>query len=282
MTLRTLTDRSELRAGADTFDARNQKVRSRIDNETIGTVEDVLIDDQGVARYLSVDMEGEDRRVLLPVGEAEADREANVVWVTGLSRSSFRDFPQYDRSPASINEDYEKRLHTAYETAYAGDRYHDRPDYRSRGWGRGTGSAESGRLERLDKVSDVDVASGEPDPRGWKVVGRNGLEIGKVDHLIGDTGAMKVRYLVTKVDKGVLDDGRDVLIPVGHVDLDTDAKRVVVDALDATMLQALPAYSGGPISREDEQKISSAYSNAYTGANRYRHPRYRDESLYGR
>lgn len=282
MALRTLTDRSDLRAGADAFDARNQPVRSRIDNETIGAVEDVLIDDEGATRYLSVNVEGENRRVLVPVGQVEADRDANVIWVTGMTRNSFRDLPQYDRNPASIDEDYEKRLHTSYETAYAADRYHDRPEYRGRGWGKGTGAAESGRLERLDKINDVDVASGEPDPRGWKVVGRNGLEIGNVDHLIGDTGAMKVRYLVARVDKGVLDDGRDVLIPVGHVDLDTDARRVVVKALDATVLKTLPAYSGGPITREDEKKVSSAYSTSYAGESRYQHPRYRDENLYGR
>lgn len=282
MALRALTDRTDLRAGGDTFDARNQEVRSRIDNEKIGVVEDVLIDDQGRTRYLSVNVEGDTDRVLLPAGEVEADRQANIIWVTGMNRSSFAGLPRYDRNPGSINEDYERQLHAAYEGAYAGDRYYDRPEYRSRGWGAGTERAESGRLERLDKLSDIDVASGEPDPRGWRVVGRDGKEIGKVDHLIGDTGAMKVRYLVMRADKEVLNEDRDVLIPVGHVELDTSAKRVVVDALDTNVLRALPPYTGGALTREEERKISSAYETSYTGESRYRHPRYRDENLYGR
>lgn len=283
MTFRSTRDRKDVRFEDDTFDVRNQEVRSRVDEKKIGTVDDVLVDDNGRTRYLSVMVDGDNRHVLLPVGEAEADRNGRVVWVDGLTRENFRTLPDYDRNPASINDEYETRLHGAYDSAYSGERYYDRSDYRSSGWERGSSTGRSsGRLERVDKISGVDVASGDPDPRGWAVVGADGRELGRVDHLIGDTGLMKVRYLVMKIDRGMFNEDRNVLIPVGHVDLDTRNNRVVSNAADANVIRSLPAYTGGDISREDEQRITSAFSGSYTGARRYEQPRYRDENLYGR
>lgn len=291
MTLRALSDRRDVRFEDDTFDVRNQEVRSRIDNEQIGTVDDVLIDEHGRTRYLSINVKGENRHVLLPVGEAEADRQKKTIWVSAMNRQSFRTLPEYDRNPASVNDDYERRLHTAYESAYSDDRYYDRADYRGSNWSRGRGTADtrgattgtgSGRLERVDKLNDVDVASDEPDPRGWNVVGHDGRKLGTIDHLIGDTAAMKVRYLVMKADRGILNEDRSVLIPVGQAHLDTRGNRVVVDALDANVLRTLPAYTGNTITRDEERKICSLYSAGYTPERQYRHPRFRDENLYGR
>lgn len=282
MTLHALNNSSDVRFEDTAFDVRNQEVRSRIDQEKIGTVDDMLIDDKGRTRYLAVNLEGENRQVLVPVGHAEADRKRNAVWVAGMNRKSFSSLPEYNKDPNSVNEQYERSLNTAYEGAYTDEHYHDRPEYRNNAWGRGTDRTDSGRLERLDGNSDVDVASDEPDPRGWTIIGRDGRELGKVDHLIGDTGAMKVRYLVMKADSGILKDDRSLLIPIGQAELDTRENRVIVNGLDATTARSLPAYTGSSITRDDERKVCAAFADCHTGEDRYRHARYRDENLYGR
>lgn len=282
MALRGLNNRNDVRFEDTAFDVRKQEVRSRIDQNRIGTVEDMLIDDRGRTRYLSVTVEGENRQVLLPVGQTEADRKNNIVWVAGMNRKSFSSVPEYNGDPDSVNEVYERRLNTAYESAYSDEHYYDRPEYRSTAWGRETDRTGSGRLERLDQNSDVDVASDEPDPRGWTIIGRDGRELGKVDHLIGDTGAMKVRYLVMKADRGIVKDDRSLLIPIGLAELDTRRNRVIVNGLDATTVHSVPVYTGSSITREDERKICAAFADCHTGEDRYRHARYRDENLYGR
>ena len=52
----------------------------------------------------------------------------------------------------------------------------------------------------LDQLDDFRVASGDPDVRGWEVVGSDGGKIGEVDELLVDTRAMKVRYLDVDLD----------------------------------------------------------------------------------
>jgi uncharacterized protein (TIGR02271 family) len=282
MTFRSIKEGKNVRFEDDTYDLRNYEVQSRSSNEKIGRVDDVLIDQNGRARYLSVQLDGEKRHVLMPVGHAESDRNKNTVWVSGMSRSSFKALPDYSGDPRSVDESYEQNIHTGFDSGYTEERYYDRPDYRSSGWGRGSSKAESGRLARVDKIDDVDVAENEPDPRGWKVFGGDGEEIGKVDHLIGDTGAMKVRYLVVTIDKNWFKKDRQILIPVGHVDLDTRDKRVICDSLVRSRVDALPEYTEQELTRDEERRITSAFSTGYTGTQRYRDPRYRDENLWGR
>lgn len=281
MTLRALSDRRDVRFEDETFDVRNQEVRSRINDERIGKVDDVLVDDFGRTRYLSLAMDGENRRVLVPVGETEADRQKNVVWVSALNRESFRSLPAYDGNAGAVSSDYEHKLRTAYDGAYPEERHYERPEYRNTAWSSGATRNETGRLERVDKLDDIGVASGEPDPRGWPVFGVRGQELGKIDHLIGDTRAMKVRYVVMKVDRKVLQAEPNVLIPVGQIDLDTRRNRVTVNTLDATTMKTLPVYGGGVITRDEERRICAVYSDACTDDRKYEHARFRDENLYG-
>ena len=60
------------------------------------------------------------------------------------------------------------------------------------------------RLARLDDLDDVRIAEGDPDPRGWDVLAADGRAVGRVDTLIADTAAMKVRYLDVELDEKAL------------------------------------------------------------------------------
>lgn len=121
------------------------------------------------------------------------------------------------------------------------------------------------RVVPLDEMDDFEVKEGDPDVRGWKVLGSDGRKIGEVDNLLVDRTAMKVRYLDVDLD----DDGgedRHILVPIGYARLDEEDDRVFVDGLSSTDVAALPAYDHSPVTREYEASVRSRFDRGFTGA----------------
>lgn len=281
MTLHALSKHPNTRFQSGTRDLRNWEIRDRRSDQRLGTVEDVLVDENGYTRYLDVAVEGRADHVLMPPGNLEAARGGNVLYTEGLPRETFDRLPAYDHDPSRIDSDYERRVNAAYDQGYEESGYfHERPDYRAHDWSRrdeGEGRGELGELSDLD----VKVASGEPDPRGWEVVDRDGNHYGTVRHLIGDTGTMRVRYLAM-APAARHEDRREVLIPAGHAALDRGRQEVRVDALDGQRIETLPRWEKGTsIDRATARRVEESFAGAYTGERRYHHPRYRDEGVYG-
>jgi uncharacterized protein (TIGR02271 family) len=102
--------------------------------------------------------------------------------------------------------------------------------------------------ESLCRLSDAnyEVAPGEHDVRGWKVVLPDDVRIGRVDDLIIAEGAGKVRYLDVNLDRKAVGLSRDrhVLIPIASAQLDPDDKCVVLSGMTRPALLALPDYTG--------------------------------------
>lgn len=98
-------------------------------------------------------------------------------------------------------------------------------------------------LAPLDDLDDLEIADGEPDPRGWDVIGADGNKIGEVDQLLVDRDAMKVRYLGVDVDDDLLasdrakDEDEHLLIPVGYAELNEDDEKVIVPQISADQLR---------------------------------------------
>lgn len=269
------------RLAVDGRDVRDWKVRSVADDHEVGRVDDLLVDDHGRVRYLDVALES-GRHVLVPSGHARTGDDREVVLLPGVTREGLERTPAYERREG-LSADREHEHYSGYEKAYEESHLYSRPEYRGRGWGAGTAEHEpTGELGRLDELKDYKVASHDPDPRGWPVFGSDGREIGKVDHLIGDTGQMRVRYLTVVVDRSLSqDEERQVLIPIGHVDLDRDAERVIVSALDAERVLDLPTYSGGRIEPEHDTRLREHFRAGYPRERRYEHPGYLPTGLYG-
>jgi uncharacterized protein (TIGR02271 family) len=118
------------------------------------------------------------------------------------------------------------------------------------------------RVVPLNSLDGWKVADGEPDIRGWEVVASDGTRVGKVDELLVDTTANKVRY----VDVDLTDDKRHVTVPVGYARLDRDDNRVMMDRLGTDQLRALPAYNHGPVTRDYEEQVARAVRTDYQGA----------------
>lgn len=276
MTLRSIS-RNSVQPKPAQRDLRSFEVRSRGSSKRLGTVHDALVDDEGRTRYLCVAEPGSDRHVLLPAGEADADRDESIVWVA--HDDLVGSLPDWSHAAAAPDEELERRIEAQCDAAYDGDRWHDRAEYRGGSWSAGTGDAATGKLERLDSWSEYTVARDDPDPRGWAVSGGDGRMLGTVDTLIGDTGSMRVVYLAVKVIHDVDPAGRTVLIPAGVVDLDVDRRRVIARGFDADCVAGLPRWSGRAITDDDAKAVVLACDRIYTGTRRYEHPRFRDDGL---
>lgn len=69
------------------------------------------------------------------------------------------------------------------------------------------GSSDSARITPLRNLSGHRVAEGDPDVRGWTVVGGDGHRIGTVNDLLVDQVAGKVCYLDIELDSGLYRQG---------------------------------------------------------------------------
>jgi len=110
------------------------------------------------------------------------------------------------------------------------------------------------RVVPLNELSGYKVADGEPDIRGWDVVASDGSRLGKVDDLLVDTQANKVRYVDVDMDG----DARHVTVPIGYARLEETRHQVLVDGLGTEQLRALPNYTHGGITRDYEEQVGRA------------------------
>ncbi|YAF96463.1 MAG: DUF2382 domain-containing protein [Nodularia sp. CChRGM 3473] len=84
-------------------------------DEKIGTVSDILVDDEGHFRYLVVDLGfwifG--KKVLLPVGRSRIDYNANRVYTIGMNREQAEALPEFEEGRI-LDYDYEERVRGVY------------------------------------------------------------------------------------------------------------------------------------------------------------------------
>jgi len=102
----------------DTFEGHDIKglgVYTEGSDEKIGSVSDVLVDDEGHFRYLVVDLGfwifG--KKVLLPIGRSRVDYNVDRVYVVGLTRDQAEDLPEFNERLA-LDYDYEERVRGVY------------------------------------------------------------------------------------------------------------------------------------------------------------------------
>jgi uncharacterized protein (TIGR02271 family) len=93
-------------------------------DEKIGSVSDVLVDDDGHFRYLVVDLGfwifG--KKVLLPIGRSRVDRNTDRVYAIGMTREQADNLPEFDERQ-TLDYDYEERVRGVYRS----DRNYSRP-----------------------------------------------------------------------------------------------------------------------------------------------------------
>ena len=87
-------------------------------NEKIGTVDDILVDDEGQLRYLLVNtglwILG--KKVLFPIGLARIDYEHNRVYADRLTKVQAEALPEYTEDKA-LGQDYEEQVRNVYRSS---------------------------------------------------------------------------------------------------------------------------------------------------------------------
>ena len=144
----------------------------------------------------------------------------------------------------------------------------------------------------LSTITDLSVTDGEPDIRGWDVVGQDRRTIGTVHDLVVDCEQMKVRYMDVEIRRAAIDADQDrhVLIPIGYARLDEEDDRILVNNIATTAASSLPAYEHAPVTREQEAALHETYADASPAAGAmpeleqayYAHDRFDDSRCWGR
>ena len=88
----------------------------------------------------------------------------------------------------------------------------------------------SSNLKPISELSDYKIESGDTDPRGWLVTTRDGQSVGRVEDLVVDITAMKVRHLIVTPTAGGASAGKSVLLNTSEIDLRNDRREVVARA----------------------------------------------------
>jgi uncharacterized protein (TIGR02271 family) len=98
-------------------DIKGLGVYTETNDEKIGSVNDVLVDDEGHFRYLIVDLGfwifG--KKVLLPVGRSRIDYGASRVYAIGLTREQAENLPEFNERLA-VDYDYEEQVRGVYRS----------------------------------------------------------------------------------------------------------------------------------------------------------------------
>jgi len=111
-------DRSDFEIVKGEPDIRGWDVKS-IDSQKIGAVEDLIVDAQEKkVRYMIVDLDDNElklnhRKVLVPIGLAELDKDHDDVLMPNVSPQQFGELPEYD--PDNLTADVERRICSTLE-----------------------------------------------------------------------------------------------------------------------------------------------------------------------
>lgn len=123
------------------------------------------------------------------------------------------------------------------------------------------------KLAPMRVADGFTVASNDPDPRGWPVVGADGEQAGTVSDLWVDTEEPQIRY----VEVDVTGAGRTALLPIGFTRFDGRLRKVLVNAITAEQFAAVPATANpDQVTRLEEDKIMGYFGGGKLYAKRTR------------
>jgi hypothetical protein len=236
--------------------------------------------ESGLLRYVDLELETLDRHVLVPIGHArvrEHEREGPRFRLRAALLEELEQVPPFPADAGHIDDPFERALLEAYGRTFHGERYYAHPAYDHDGIYVGdhpvvgSGDAVEGTaLMRLSYMPGWRVAAGEPDIRSWPLVLDDDVRLNVAD-LIVDPQAERVRHIVVAQPDG--DAAR--LLPVGYLRVDLETRTVHARGFTADDVDQLPAYAGGGVSRELEERTGHVIRRLFAGPRRYLLPDFR-------
>jgi len=120
-------------------------------------------------------------------------------------------------------------------------------------------------LRRLHDLPTFELASGDPDPRGWAVRGSDGQAFGTVRELLADPVSQRILYLDVQLVAGLPGvptplphTEQRILLPLAAVDLDLEGGNVFVTALTRDTVHRYPPFIDFMLPPEFETAMQTA------------------------
>ena len=120
-------------------------------------------------------------------------------------------------------------------------------------------------LRRLRDLPDFEMATGDPDPRGWPVRGGDGQAFGTVQELFVDLETRRVLYLNVQLDRGLPGVPTpaphvetQILLPLAAVNLDTEGSSVFITTLSRDTVSKYPPFVDFILPTEFEEAMQQA------------------------
>ena len=111
-------------------DIKDMSVYVEGGQEKIGTINDILVDEEGRFRYVVVDLGfwifG--KKVLMPVGRTRIDYNDNRIYALGMTREQAENLPEYDET-MTVDYDYEEKVRGAYRTPETQNAAYNKDNY---------------------------------------------------------------------------------------------------------------------------------------------------------
>jgi hypothetical protein len=108
--------------------------------------------------------------------------------------------------------------------------------------------------------SPFEIKDEQPDISDWKVKNDSDQIIGKVDELIFDPQALKVRYIVINVEDNEWGmDARKIMVPIGLAELDDENDHVILPGVTLDQILLLPNYDKDNLTAETETAVRKAF-----------------------
>ena len=167
MAYTTLSEHADVRFPEGLADVRGYEVRSQLDGEKVGKVNDLVCEADGSIRYLDVDAGGffNPRHVLLPIGAAHVDARDEVVWLSSMTKEQVKALPDFTGDVRDLGDDYDTRTRGLYGSGVVDTDLYDQGRFYA---DRGPADARERRLvlseERLD-IQKRQVQAGEVSVR---------------------------------------------------------------------------------------------------------------------
>ena len=102
-------------------DIKGMSVYTQGTDEKIGTVNEIIVDEQGQLRYLVVDLGfwifG--KKVLMPIGRTQIDYKAGRVYAVGLTKKQAEALPEFNER-TTLDYDHEEQVRGVYRAQSAG------------------------------------------------------------------------------------------------------------------------------------------------------------------
>ncbi|MGB3615352.1 MAG: PRC-barrel domain-containing protein, partial [Elainellaceae cyanobacterium] len=105
----------------DGNEIKGTPVYADVDDEKVGNVHDVLVDEEGRIRYLALNIGfwifG--KTVLLPIGRCTDPTDGDRIYANGLTKAQVENLPEY-RDELVVDYDYEEQVRSVYRMPSAG------------------------------------------------------------------------------------------------------------------------------------------------------------------